>query len=181
MRYHTRLSLNAVLVLSLFVASCGGSGRLLQGLRASLAASDPLVQSLVDTGAIQSTQATAISRDFADAVGCASDLQADFDLIQDKEPDAKSRKLNASVTAARCWKTIVERQNFAAHPRIQRVSAIADGIFAALVVFYSEPGTMRASAAAASTTSAPLNEKELERDLERRMKELKTAAKPVDQ
>lgn len=159
----------------LFLTACNDT--VIQALRATIAASAPLRQTLVDEGAISAELSTKLEMDFNDGADCADVLNQDFKAIPKDDPDAKAKKLNAGVKAGRCWKTILLRQNFAKHPRLQRAANIIDGAFAAVIVFYSEPGVMRASAESRAS-APPKDEKELEADLKKRIDELKKAMKP---
>lgn len=166
------LSLSSVL---LFTA-CGGT--LLGSLKAALAASTPLVNSLVASGAIPEAKATVIIKDFNDGANCAIGIQNDFKLIASDDPQKKLKKLNASVKGMRCFRVIMDRQNFAAHPKVQTAANIADGIFASLVVFYSEGGTMVADGSRSPGTVSAADEKELERKLKIEVERLERAMKP---
>jgi hypothetical protein len=166
--------LTVALTLVLFIGC--GAGNVLRSLRLALASAAPLTNSLVASGAISQGLATRIVTDFSDGTNCAVTLESEFKAIPKGDPESKLKKLNASVRAARCWRVIVDRQNFAANPRVQNAANIADGIFSSLVVFYSEPGQMRASAEGAKPKA--VDEKSLEGDLKKRVKELEAALKP---
>lgn len=170
-----RLALSLALVLAI---ACGGSS-LLRSFRVALTASAPLVNSLVNSGAINQTKASAIIADFDAGAVCGLTLQNDFAAIPKDIPEREqtSRKLNASVNGLKCFRAVIQRRNFAAHPRIQQVADIAEGILASLVVFYSEPGEIRASAESTATVTTR-DEKDLERQLEAQVEALKKAMKP---
>lgn len=155
-----------------------GAGSVLKSFRLALASSGPLVNSLVAAGAIPQTKATAIIADFDAGAQCGLTLQSEFAAIPSDLTDRekKSRKLNASVNALRCFRAVINRQNFASHPKVQNAANIAEGILASLVVFYSEPGTMRASTESASV--AAVDEKDLEKKLKQQVEALKDAMKP---
>ena len=172
--FRQRKVLAVALTVVVFAAACGGG--VLKSLRLALASSQPLTNSLVASGAISSSLATQIVTDFSDGTGCALTLESEFKAIPKGDPDNKVKKLNASVRAAKCWRAIVDRQNFGKHPKVQNAASLVEGIFASLVVFYSEPGEMRASAE--GKESKPVDEKALEADLKRRVKELEAAMKP---
>jgi hypothetical protein len=150
-----------------------------KSFRVALASSGPLVNSLVNSGAIPQSKATAIIADFDAGAGCALTLQNEFSAIPSDLTDGEktSRKLNASVNALRCWRLIINRQNFAVHPRIKQAADIAEGILASLVVFYSEPGEIRASARPSATVTAR-DEKQLERQLDDQVAALKKSMQP---
>lgn len=169
------LALSLVLVLAV---ACGG-GSILRSFRVALTASAPLVNSLVSSGAIDQTKASAIIADFDAGAVCGLTLQNDFTAIPKDitEREQSSRKLSASVNGLKCFRAVIQRRNFAAHPRIQQVADIAEGILASLVVFYSDPGPMRASAEDTATVTAR-NEKDLEKQLEAQVETLKKAMKP---
>jgi hypothetical protein len=167
------------LVLTVVIlANCGGS-TILKSFRVALASSGPLINSLVASGAIPDTKATAIIADFDAGAQCGLTLESAFTSIPGDLPEREqtARKLNASVTGLRCFKVVIDRRNFAAHPRVQQVAAIAEGVLASLVVFYSEPGEMRASAESTATVKAR-SEKELEAQLKAQVEALKQAMKP---
>lgn len=174
MRRRSKLSATALTLI--LITSCGSSA--LKSFRVALASSSPLVNSLVSAGAIPQTKATAIIADFDAGAQCGLTLQNDFAAIPSdlSDREKKSRKLNASVTALRCFRAVIDRRNFASHPKVQNAANIAEGILASLVVFYSEPGEMRASDVNASVTA--VDEKALERELKRQVDALKQAMQP---
>lgn len=177
MRYAKRSAIalpSTILLITLL--ACGGS--LLASLRIALAASGPLIDSLVAAGAVSGALASDLRTDFGDGVGCASGLETDFKAIPPNATDKKARKLNASVKGARCFKVIVDRQHFSQNPRTRQISGIVDGIFASLVVFYSEPGPMRASTVGRATAISAKDENELEKSLSKQVDQLKAAMKP---
>lgn len=171
---HTRRKLAALTLAVIFLAACGDT--VVQVLRATIAASAPLRETLVAEGAITQELSDKLKTDFDDGADCADVLNQDFKAIPEADPEAQRKKLSAGVKAGRCWKTVVLRQNFAKHPKLARAANIIDGAFSAVIVFYSEPGEMRASAEGTRATSR--DEKELERDLKKRIEELKQAMKP---
>lgn len=172
-----RTSKLSAITLAIILATCGG-GSLLKSFRVALASSGPLVNSLVSAGAIPQDKATVIIADFDASAACGLTLQNDFAAIPKdlSEREIRSRKLNASVNGLRCFRTIINRQNFAANKRVQDVANIAEGILASLVVFYSEPGEMRASDSVSVTRAR--DEKELEEQLKVQIKALERAMKP---
>jgi hypothetical protein len=169
--------LPALLLTVVLLAACGAKD-LLQAFRGALAMYDPLVNSLVASGAISPTFAGTLRTDFSNGVGCGDKLYTDFKAIPKNDPDAKRKKLSASVSGARCFKFIVDRQNFAKTEQTKRISEIAEGILASMVVFYSEPGEIRADVSRSRTVTAS-DEKELERKLKAQIDELKAAMKPL--
>lgn len=179
---HSKTIVTLILVSLIAYSGYGfacGSSSAIKSFRLALASSGPLVNSLVAAGAIPQTKATAIIADFDAGAQCALTLQSDFNAIPGElsERERTARKLNASVNALRCWRAIISRQNFAVHARVQQAADIAEGILASMVVFYSEPGEMRASAERSATVTAR-NEKELEAQLKKQVEELKRAMKP---
>lgn len=166
---HRRL-LALTLTLLLFSA-CGGS----VSLQSVISGAGPLLNFLVNRGNLSQAKADLIKTDLADTGKCADALESELDAIPKEDTEAKTKKLNAWVRASRCWKPIVLRQNFAANERTQRIADLIDRIFAAGVVFYSESGAMRASAEGGRTA---VDDKVLEKDLEKQLKELKEAMKP---
>lgn len=159
----------SAILIAVLLAGCGSSS-LIKSFRVALAASGPLVNSLVTSGAITQTKATAIVRDFDDGAQCALTLQTAFSAIPKGDPDANARKLTASSNALQCFRVIINRQNFAAHPRIQQAADIAEAILASLVEFYSGSNTGAAGA-------PPKTEAELEKELKRKVEELERALK----
>jgi hypothetical protein len=159
------------------IAACGGSD-LIRTFRVALAASGPLITSLVNAGVIKETDASLITQDFSDGVACADTLHLAFKAIPKDAPDAKSRKLSASVGGFRCFRAIVQRRNFEKHPKIKNAADIAEGILASLVVFYSEPGEIVASADRSPKRVTAADEKELEKKIKQQVKELEEALKP---
>lgn len=182
MRYQQRriatLLLVAVISYSGYGFACGSSGAI-KSFRLALAASGPLVNALASSGAIPQSKVTAIIADFDAGAACALTLQSDFNAINpDLLPrEISSQKFAASSKALTCFRTIINRHNFAAHARIQQAANIAEGILASLVVFYSDSKTERAQAEGRETVSAK-DEKDLERQLEQQVKALKEAMKP---
>lgn len=162
-----------LLTICLFLAACGDT--VIQSLRATIAASQPLRDTLVAEKVITPELSTKLGTDFNDAANCADTLNQDFKAIPEDAPDEDNQKRNAAIKAGQCWKPILLRQNFAQHPRLVRVANIIDGAFAAVIVFYSEPGEIRASAEGTTTRR---DEKDLEADLKKRIKELREAMKP---
>lgn len=156
-------------VLLVSLTACGG-GTFIKSFRVALAASGPLVNSLVASGAIPQSKASDIIRDFNDGAQCAQTLQTAFSAIPKDDPDANRLKLSASVNAMRCWRVIVNRQNFALNPRIQQAADIADGILASMVVFYSEDGVMVNEVG--RPTAKARDEKDLEKQMKEKIKEL---------
>lgn len=165
-------------VLLIVIASCGGNS-LLSSFRVALITSGPLVNSLVETGAIPQSKASAIIADFDAGAQCGVTLQQAFKAVPDSLPEAEraARKLTASSQALTCFREIIAHGNFALHPRLQKAATIAEGILASLVLFYSDGGPQRAVAAEAASVEAR-NEDELEQRLEAKMKELERAMKP---
>lgn len=159
--------------------ACGSSSAI-RSFRAALAASGPLVNSLAASGAIPQNRATAIISDFDAGAQCALTLQNAFAAIPDGATDREktTQKLNASIGALRCWRAIIDHQNFAVNARIKQAADIAEGILASMVVFYSEPGEIRASVEREATVTAARDEKELERQLKQQVEALKAAMKP---
>ena len=166
-------ALGVVIVLA---ASCGGTD-LIRTFRVALAASGPLIQSLVGSGVIKQSDATLITQDFSDGVTCADTLHVAFKSIPKDDPNAKSKKLNASVNGLRCFRVIVQRRNFEKHPKVKNAADIAEGILSSLVVFYSEPGEMVARSRSTRTVTA-VDEKDLEKKLKQQIDELKASLEP---
>lgn len=163
----TRSKLSAVALTIILAVSCGGD-TLLKSFRIALASSGPLVNSLVVAGAIPETKATAIIADFDAGAQCGLTLQNDFAAAQ-----TRADKFTASSKALTCFRVIINRQNFAAHPRIQTAANIAEGILNSLVIFYSDSGTT-----ADGPRRAPVSEKAFEQRLEAQVEALKAALRP---
>lgn len=166
-----------LVLLIVFAAACGGTD-LIRSFRVALAASGPLINSLVGSGVIKQSDATLITKDFSDGVTCADTLHVAFKAIAKDDPNAKSKKLNASVSGFRCFRLIVQRRNFEKHPKVKNAADIAEGILASLVVFYSEPGQIVASAESSTRVVSASDEKDLEAKLKRQIDELKAALEP---
>lgn len=176
MNRRTLLKSASVAVLVTLLTACGGD-TFIRSFRVALASSGPLVSSLVASGAIPENKTNAIIADFDSGAQCGLTLQQDFAAIAKDATETKSLKLNASVKAFRCFRAVIEHQNFALHPRLQQVASIADGVLASLVVFYSDGGEMRASTLPTATISAR-TEQDLERQMKSQMEALEKAMKP---
>ena len=173
----TQKKVAALVLATVLLAACGAK-ELLQMFRGALAAYDPLVNSLVQSGTISPAFAGTLKTDFSDGVNCGDTLYTDFKAIPKEDPDAKRKKLSASVKGAKCFKVIVDRQNFAKTEKTKRVSEIAEGILASMVVFYSEPGEMRADVSRSPRAISAADEKDLERKLKAEVEALKKAMEP---
>lgn len=167
-----RKHLALTLLLVLFAPPCSGGGISLQSV---ISGAGPLLTFLVSKDRLSQAKADLIKTDLADTGKCADALESELNAIPKEDTEAKTKKLNAWVRASRCWKPIVLRQNFGAHERTRKIADLIDGIFAAGVVFYSESGAMRASAEGGKSA---VDDKVLEKDLEKQLKELKEAMKP---
>lgn len=172
------LLLVAVISYSGYGFACGSSGAI-KSFRLALAASGPLVNALAQSGAIPQSKVTAIIADFDAGAACALTLQSDFDTInRDLLPrEITSQKFAAASKALKCFREIINHQNFASHARIQQAANIAEGILASLVVFYSDTKADRAQAEGAVTVNAK-SEKDLERQLEAQVEVLKRSLRP---
>lgn len=163
----TLLALSLTLIL---LSSCGGNS-LLKSFRVALASSGPLVNSLVAAGAIPQSKATAIIADFDAGAACGLALQNDFAAAQ-----SRADKLAASQRALTCFRTIINRQNFASHPKVQNAANIAEGILNSLVIFYSDSGSTADGPRRASVKRE--SEKAFEDRMEAQVEALKAALKP---
>lgn len=153
-------------------AKCDQATNLIRSLRAALAASKPLVDSLVAAGVIAQSIATAVIADFgsgADAVGRFSTALAG---ISSNDPDKLGKQLAAAQQLERDWRAIVLHGNFASHPRIQSAANIADGIFSALVIYFG--GTPLGAQRGAQAMS----HKQVEKHLDQQVHALKLALQP---
>jgi len=170
-----RKSMAALLLIVVLESGCGGLAAI-KTFRLTLAASSPLVNSLVNAGIIPQAKATAIITDFNDGAQCGLVLQEMFSAIPKDAPpgEVKSRKFQASLSALQCFRGIINRQNFAAHPRVQQAANIAEGILSSLVVFYSSTS----SSAEARSATVARDEKELERKLKAEVSKLKAVMQP---
>ena len=162
-----------------------GSGNVLRSFRVALAASGPLVDSLVASGAITRERADLAIQDLGDGVGVAITLENEFKAITKDDPNARAKKLAASLKAERAWRQIIARGNFVpkagvlTSERLQRIADIAEGILASLVVFYSDSTGSGIHAAAASRASVTAtDEKALETGLRAQVKQLEAALRP---
>lgn len=174
MRRHSKLAAIALVIL---LAACGKG--LITSFRIALASSAPLVNSLVASGAIPREKAAAVIADFDAGAVCGQTLQADFAAISKDLPadQKKALKLTASTKAFRCFRVVIDRQNFALHPRLQQAANIADGILASLVLFYGGGPAAPSDAARAATVHA-LSEESMERQVKAQVKALEAAMKP---
>lgn len=154
-------------LLLILVLNCGG-GTLLKSFRVALASSAPLVNSLVAAGAVPQGKATAIIADFDAGAQCGLTLQNEFSAAQ-----SRADKFVASNRALTCFRAIINRQNFAAHPKIQTAANIAEGILNSLVIFYSDPPS-----ADAGPRRAPISEKAFEERMKAQVEALKESLKP---
>ena len=145
---------------------CGGDS-LLKSFRVALVSSAPLVNSLVAAGAIPQTKATAIIADFDAGARCGLTLQEAFKVAQ-----TRADKFTASSNALSCFRVIINRQNFAAHPKVQTAANIAEGILNSLVIFYSD------SDAADGPRRTAVSEKAFEERMKQQVEELKAAMNP---
>lgn len=167
-----RLTLRRRIALSLLLtivieAGCGGS-TLLKSFRIALASSAPLVNSLVAAGAIPQGKATAIIADFDAGAQCGLALQNEFSTAT-----TRAEKFAASSRALTCFRIIINRQNFAAHPRIQQAANIAEGILKSLVIFYSD-----SSDTTTGPRRAPVSEKVFEERMKQQVELLKATLNP---
>jgi hypothetical protein len=172
-RQHGKLAL--LLACVLFLTACGET--VFQALRATTALAPSTLDILVSENVINQPEADLIQTDLNETDGCVATLESDLSTIAKDSPTLRTDKLNAWVKAARCWKSIAARNHFAGHQRVQRIASLIDGAFSVGVVFYSERGAMRASAATADSKPAPLDESKLKDDLKAKVKELREAMK----
>jgi hypothetical protein len=142
---------------------------LLKSFSRALASSRPLIDSLVASGAITNPQASAIATDFDGGAKCGLALQNEFASAQ-----TRADKFAAAARAQTCFRVILDRHHFEAHPRVQTAANIAKGILDSLVIFYSD-----SSDAVDGPRRAPVrrDEKAFEAELEQQVKALKEAMK----
>src|SRR5215210_1095181 len=108
--------LAAALAIVVLLTACGG-GTFIKSFRVALASSGPLVNSLAAAGAIPQEKVTAIIADFDAGAVCGLRLETDFAAIPKDAADAKAQKLAAANKAFQGFRVVIDRQNFAAHPR----------------------------------------------------------------
>lgn len=172
-RRQSRLSTLGLVVL---LAACSNGA--LTSFRIGIAASRPLANSLVAAGAISQELADKVVRDFDDGAQCGAALQTAFNAAKSLPKEEQRRaKFTASQTAFTCFRTIVQRNNFAQHKRFQDAANIAEGILASLVIFYSDSSTMKAELPVQPRFTAS-SEKELMKKMKAEMKVLEEAMKP---
>lgn len=179
MRRRILLKLASLALIATLAYGCPFSqgSNVIKTFRLAIAASSPLVNSLVSAGAIPQNRATAIIADFDAGAQCGLTLQNDFAAIPKDAVNDRSLKLAASQKAFTCFRAIINRQNFAAHPRLQQAANIADGILASLVIFYSD-ATPMADALPTTATIAAKDEKDLMRQMELQVETLERAMRP---
>lgn len=174
MNRRSRLS---AIALTLMLAACNGAA-LLPSFRIGLAAGRPLANSLVSSGAISRELADKVITDFDDGIQCGITLNDAFNAAKSL-PKAEQRraKFTASQNAFTCFRTIVQRNNFAQHKRFQDAANIAEGILASLVIFYSDSSAARADLPVQPRFTAS-SEKELIQKMKAEMKVLERAMQP---
>ncbi|HEX5704849.1 MAG TPA: hypothetical protein VFX97_16750 [Pyrinomonadaceae bacterium] len=146
------LALASVLIVQ---TACGGN--VLTTVRLALASSGPLVNSLVAAGVLKQEQAGPIITDFTDGSNVALTLQTDFKACAKDRPC----KLRAAQKAETGFRAIINRQHFAANPRVQQIADIASGILSSLVIFYG--GTSpNATVMVAMDAGPPLTDDQIE-------------------
>lgn len=166
----------ATLALAVVLVACSNGA--LKTFRIGLAASRPLAQSLVTSGAITQELADKVVNDFDDGAQCGITLQDAFNAAKSLPKEEQRRaKFTASSTAFSCFRAIVQRNNFARHKRFQDVANIAEGILASLVVFYSDSATTRSELLVQPRFTAS-SEKELMQKMKAEMKVLERAMQP---
>lgn len=188
MNRRTLLKTGGLALIAVLAYGCPFSegSNVIKTFRLAIAASGPLVNSLVAAGAIPENRATAIIADFDAGAQCGLTLQNDFAAIPEDATNPRSLKLAASQKAFTCFRAIINRQNFAAHPRLQQAANIADGILASLVIFYSDASPAdsaegRATDLAKAKTVATItakDEKDLMRQMELQVETLERAMRP---
>ena len=156
-----KLATTAILSAFLLIQSCGASDFATQ-LRVILAASGPLIESL--------NLGEAKSKVIVNFTELASDAAHMADAIKTCGSD-KPCKLNAVAAFKADFDRISLRGIFSAHPKLQRVGEILDGIIDAARIYYGE---RRPSVA----TAGPMPAQNAEKDLNDRLKELKAAMRP---
>lgn len=175
-----RTLLSGLVLIAVFAYGCPFSegSNVIKSFRLAIAASGPLVQSLVDAGAIEPNRAAAIIADFDAGAQCGLTLQNDFAAIPKDAANSRALKFAASQRAFTCFRVVIDRQNFAAHPRLQQAANIANGILASLVIFYSDGSTARVSDLTSVATITAKDEKDLMRQMESQVEALERAMRP---
>lgn len=167
----------SIITLALVVAlAC--SGAVLKTLQIGLVSGRPLANSLVAAGQISREVADKAITDFDDGIKCGIALTDSFNAAKSL-PKAEQRpaKFTASQTAFTCFRTIVQRNNFAQHKRFQDAANIAEAALASLVLFYSDSSMARDALSVQPSVTAQ-SEKELFKKMEAEMKRLEGAMKP---
>lgn len=159
-----------VLAVSLvFQAGLCSGGSFATSLRLTLAASGPLLDSLVASGAISANIRAGLITDFSDLANGAATLKEDLDQCADSKPC----KLDAVEKFHNLFTAISARGRFGAHARIQQISIIVRGIISAARIYYGGsplPGE--------GVTGGPLpSQSEAKKMIEAKLKELDAAMK----
>jgi hypothetical protein len=171
-----RQQIPTVIIISclLLNSACGGSV-LLKSFRVALASSGPLVNALAASGAIPQSKVTAIIADFDAGASCALTLQQAFDASKSLPKDEQRRaRFAAASESLRCWRVIIERQNFAVNSRVKQIADIAEGVLQSLVIFYSDTPIATATRGAARVK----DEDALEKQLKVKVDEMERLLKP---
>lgn len=173
------IPLTLSLTLLLGLAGCGSS-ETIQGV---LATRTPLLSYLVIKEKITQDDANVIDRDFTEGINCANTLNNTVDNIRKDDPEAKKKKLSAWTTAGNCWSPIVLRQNFAKHPQVQEIAFLVSSIINTGIVFYSDtsPSVRVEADSVTVATDKEKDDKELDKALDEKLKELKNSMKVKEQ
>lgn len=164
--------LTLICLVSQTAYKCGGD---VVSPRSVIAGAPTLINFLVSKGKLKPETGERLKTDFNDGAECALTLEDTLDQIPKNDPNARSRKREAWLAAADCWKPIVLRQNVFADPQVQNIATLITDLFAAGVRFYTD--RQKSEGATAASTQAVPDEKAFDKDVQRRLKELKEAMK----
>lgn len=153
----------ALITVLVFQIACGGFAA---ELRLALAASGPLLDSLVSSGAINANMRAGLITDFSDLAQGAATLKSDLDACAGVKPC----KLTAVEKFETLFEQIEARGHFGVHARIRQVEIILRGIISAARIYYG--GTPLAMGGPAMSRS------EAGEQLKAKIKELKAAMRP---
>lgn len=171
-----------LLTLTLGLSACG-PGFATQ-LRLAISLSVPLIDSLVDTGAINPNLRAGLITDFSDIAADVATMASSFDDCHGSKPckllavdvlatDFNAISLRGCSTASGC--------HFGAHQRLVNINRIIRGIIDAAHIYYGGTGPAIPADKAAIrsvSTAKPLTQSEAKAAMERGLKELKIAMQP---
>lgn len=168
----------ATVALCVVLAACDG---IVVGFKAGLAASKPFVQSLVDSGTVTQTVATAVTKDLDDGVNVLGVGQDCLKSAKLYTGGAKRiEKAKCYYQAAQGLRVILARRNFEANEKLTRYSTIVSGAIEAFEAYYTAVNSRTESTGpdggithtGADGISGENADKSLEESLKARKKEL---------